>query len=138
MNGSVAILNVGAGDIKLSFDKSNPAERIRAARIVKDMLRRGFALLVEVEPGKYQRAVAFDEDACEYIIADFDPTVAAPAEPFEEHSDAQDQDGEEGTAAAAPSTDTPQKRRRRPKGSGRRRLPAESTKTVAVAKSAGG
>lgn len=53
--GSVGILNVGTGDIRLAFDKNNPAECIRAARIVKDMLRRGFALLVEVEPGKYRR-----------------------------------------------------------------------------------
>lgn len=41
MMGSVAILNVSAGDTKLTFDKSNPSETIRAARIVKDMLRRG-------------------------------------------------------------------------------------------------
>lgn len=49
MNGSVGILNVGAGDTKLIFDKNSPADCIRAARIVKDMLRRGYALLVEVE-----------------------------------------------------------------------------------------
>ncbi|MEO8391171.1 hypothetical protein [Polaromonas sp.] len=38
--GSVGILNVGDGDTKLSFDPKNPAERIRAARIVRDMIRR--------------------------------------------------------------------------------------------------
>ena len=32
--GEVGILNVGAGDIRLSFDPANEAERIRAARIV--------------------------------------------------------------------------------------------------------
>ena len=32
MTGDVGILNVGAGDVKLSFDTRNPAERIRAAR----------------------------------------------------------------------------------------------------------
>lgn len=46
--GQIGILNVGAGDTKISFDKNNPAERIRSARIVTDMLRRGYALLVEV------------------------------------------------------------------------------------------
>ena len=35
--GKVNILNVGAGDLELSFDPNNPAERIRAARIVKDL-----------------------------------------------------------------------------------------------------
>lgn len=46
--GEVGVLNVGAGDTRLMFDKSNPADCIRAARIVKDMLRRGYALLIEV------------------------------------------------------------------------------------------
>ncbi len=79
----LSILNVGAGDVKVSFDKSNPAERIRACRIVKDMLRRGYALLVEVErDGKkaFERALDFDEDRAEYIIADFDPVWAGEAD----------------------------------------------------------
>ncbi len=62
--GSVGILNVGAGDIVLTFDKNNPAEAIRAGRIVTDMLRRGYALLVEVErDGEkcFERALDFDE-----------------------------------------------------------------------------
>lgn len=79
-NGSLGILNVGAGDIKLSFDPANPSERIRAARIVTDMLRRGYALLVAVPDGDggtiYTRATDFDEATCEYLIADFDPMAA--------------------------------------------------------------
>ena len=82
--GTVGVLNVGAGDTKLSFDPTNPAERIRAARIVKDMIRRGYALLIEVEKNPqgepvYKRATDFDENTCEYIIADFDPVTAAEA-----------------------------------------------------------
>ena len=50
--GQIGVLNVGAGDTKLSFDKNNPAEMIRSARIVTDMLRRGYALLVEVTDKK--------------------------------------------------------------------------------------
>ena len=71
--GTVSILSVGTGDTKLTFDKTNPAETIRAARIVKDMLRRGYALMVEWEEGgakKYRRATGFDETVNEYIIAD--------------------------------------------------------------------
>lgn len=71
--GTIGILNVGAGDTKLTFNKKNPAERKRAAGIVTDMLRRGYALLVQVgtkngEP-LYQRAKAFDPKTCEYIIS---------------------------------------------------------------------
>ena len=69
--GEVAILNVGAGDTKLSFDPSNPTEARRAAKIVKDMIRRGFAVLIEVgsdERGPlYRRAHDFDEATAEYI-----------------------------------------------------------------------
>src|SRR6266702_4041991 len=77
--GEVAVLNVGAGDVKLSFNNSDPAETIRAGRIVKDMLRRGFALLVEVERGgerRFERALDFDEGKSQYVIADFDPVEA--------------------------------------------------------------
>src|SRR6266446_2321255 len=89
MTGEVRILNVGTGDIKLIFDKNNPAEMIRSARIVKDMIRRGYALLIEVERPDgtklYQRAWDFKEDTYEYIIADFDPNprVIVPSLDYE-------------------------------------------------------
>lgn len=122
MTASVRILNVGAGDTKLTFDKDNPADCIRAARIVKDMLRRGYALLVQVPPEKaddkptYQRVMEFREDTYEYIIADFDPVTAADADQQE--------------SADAPA---------RPAFKGRKRsLSATDTKAVAVPHRAGG
>jgi len=69
---NIGILNVGCGDIKISFDPKNTAECIRAARIVKDMMKRGYVLLVEVSKGKYQRVLEFDDKKYEYIIADFE------------------------------------------------------------------
>lgn len=72
MSGVLEILNVGRGDVKISYDTTNAAEAIRAKRIIKDMMKRGYALLVEVE-GKHSRVKAFDEAQGEYIIADFDP-----------------------------------------------------------------
>lgn len=158
MTGEVAILNVGMGDTKLTFDNKNLAETIRAARIVKDMLRRGYALLVEVDQpdgGKaFQRAIDFDETKNEYIIADFDPSYATPtpvrASPTyvppprygvepppqpetvdEEAGEAQPDRAATGGAKTQPS---PQPRASR----GRRRLPASGTRAVAVARSAGG
>jgi hypothetical protein len=140
--GSVGILNVGAGDTKLTFDRNNPVERIRAARIVKDMLRRGYALLVDVGDGKYQRVHDFDEERCEYIIADFAPEASnelpAPrvtlreevehgkgVEPQEDAAHAPTDGGEGGG---------PRRRGRPPK----RSLPAEQHNAVAVARTAGG
>lgn len=149
--GQIGILNVGAGDTKISFDKDNPAERIRAARIVKDMLRRGYALLVRVESpsgnGGYQRVFDFNEATCEYIIADFDPTVAAAADATEgkqQNEQAESsQRGEVEPAATASSAEAEAPRtedRPSPRRSGRKTkaIAAESVHGVAVARTAGG
>lgn len=140
---SLAILNVGAGDTKLSFDPKHPAERIRAARIVRDMLRRGYALLVQVgvEEGEpvYQRARGFDETKCEYIIADLDPEAAEPTRFLK--TDTERSLEQSGTAASDEATERaeakPPRQRGRPRGAARR-LPAATTPAVAVSRSAGG
>jgi|CXWL01.1.fsa_nt_gi hypothetical protein len=74
--GELSVLNCGAGDIKVAFDKNNPLETERAKRIIQDMLKRGYALFVEVD-GKLQKVRKFDAKRCEYLIAD-GPMVAAP------------------------------------------------------------
>ena len=140
--GTMGILNVGAGDTKLSFDKSNPQECIRAARIVADMLRRGYALMIEVDQGNgvktYQRVLEFREDVCEYVIADMDPMAAAVADKEEER-----RRGEQTTAPANQEgateggkevASTPSPRR----GRAKRSVPASETRGVAIARSAGG
>lgn len=108
---TLAVLTVGAGDTKLSFDPSKPAEVARAKTIVEDMLKRGFAILVEVgvKDGRplYQRAVSFDPATCEYLV------VGTP---------------EESEAVADP----------KPRKKYTRRFPAATTGAVAVARSAGG
>jgi len=124
--GTVGILNVGDGDTKLSFDKSNPAERIRAARIVSDMLRRGYALLIEVN-GKYVRAQEFNEDVCEYVIADFDPVQ-------EQETSNQGGNHEQSTKTTA-GTPTAKKRGRPIKT---RSIDAGSAKAIAVGPISGG
>lgn len=145
--GTLGILNVGAGDTKLSFDKSNPAERIRAARIVKDMLRRGYALLIEIDDGKggktHQRALDFDENACEYIIADFDPVTAQRVDALEvaggkditieiePRSTATEEVG--APVVAEKPIEAPRGRRGR-----RKRVAAEGVRGVAVSRTAGG
>lgn len=77
--GILEILNVQAGDIKITFDEDDVVETIRAKRIIADMLRRGYALVVEVErDGKkaFERVQGFDAEKGEYIIADFDPQTS--------------------------------------------------------------
>jgi hypothetical protein len=152
MTGEVGILNIGAGDTKLIFDPNNPQDSIRAARIVKDMLRRGYSLLVAVpgsDPVMYQRAYDFDENTCEYIIADMDPTAFKEELPSDENTTIT---GEHFTQVApsesAASTETAEAAAfpqaapvRTGKGKGKRgtkRVPASSTKATAVARTAGG
>lgn len=145
MTGTVGILNVGAGDTKLSFDPANPAERIRASRIVRDMLRRGYALLVEVEQPDgtkaYQRALDFREDSAEYIIADFDPLASGilasgidDGPPLDRNEDAQESEG----SADGPAKPSAATRSTRSRGRARKAIPAASVRAVAVARTAGG
>lgn len=113
--GYVGILNVGSGDTKISFDPNNPEDRARAAVIVKDMLRRGYTILVEVErDGQkvFERALDFHDDTCEYIIS------APPALPEE-------------SAANEPQPS-------KPKRAKRTTVKAEQTRAVAVGKTSGG
>ena len=124
MTGTVAILNVGAGDTKLTFDPAKPEEVARAAKIVKDMLRRGFVLLIEVgrdDQGPiYRRAHDFDEKTAEYIIA----------------GEVHDDQAEASAPAPAPAPRAGKgKAGRRPKSL---RVAASRTSAVAVARTAGG
>lgn len=113
--GLIGILNVGAGDTKLSFDPSKPAEVKRASRIVGEMLAQWYAILVQAgeENGEplYRRAKGFDPKTCEYII------VGAPEE-----------NHEEAPSKAAKGRQTLKERR----------IPARSTNAIAVARTAGG
>jgi hypothetical protein len=110
--GFLAILNVGKGDTKISFDKDKPEEMEKAKKIVMEMLRRGYAILVEAgeKNGKplYLRATDFDPETCEYIVAGIS-------------------DEERNVISNEVLT----------KGK-KRRVKAEDTKAVGVARSAGG
>lgn len=136
MNGQIGVLNVGAGDTKLSFDPKNPADCIRAARIVKDMIRRGYALLIEVDENGVKinrRVFDFDESRFEYIIADFDPLVAADVDKREAGTDEKNVN----SAAPAPSAESPTAQRPRLK-KGNRAVSAHGVRGTAVPHIAGG
>lgn len=110
---TLAVLNIGVGDTKLTFDRDKPEELERTRRIVTDMLKLGYAILVkiggtETKPD-FRRATGFDPEHDEYLISDV-PAGEASLEP-------------------------PKKLRR---GRAPRRVPAQGTPAVAVARSAGG
>jgi len=120
---SLAILNVGEGDTKITFDPDKPDEAARARRVVSDLLKLGYAILVRVnEKAKgvkavYRRAVAFDPQLNEYLVRD------APG------------DTATGLDDGPPLAD--EKPAPKPRRGTMRRIPA-SAPGVAVARSAGG
>ena len=123
MNGQLGILNVGAGDTKVSFDPSKPAEVERACAVVMDMIRRGYAIMVQVgeRDGKplYMRADSFDPSTAEYLIVGL---PEANNQPEALRDDGKTQEAEEAA--------TPRRRGRR--------ISAHSTHGVAVAPISGG
>lgn len=122
MIGELAILNVAAGDTKLSFDPQDQNEVKRASAIVEDMLKRGFALLIQIgedDDGPiYRRAKGFDPKTAEYI-------VVGNADPVEQSADEEE-------------PESPPRRGRKVGKAATHRVPAASTKAVAVARTAGG
>jgi hypothetical protein len=128
--GSIGILNVGAGDTKISFDPDNPAETAKAKRIVEDMLRRGYALMIEVQrKGKTvtRRVKSFSAEVCEYIIDDF-------PEPGEETASPEPTDDPVATASDG-ERDQPA-HAKTPRRTAR--VSAFGTTGVAIARTAGG
>jgi hypothetical protein len=121
-SGTLEVLNCGEGHLELKFKADDPVETARAARIVADMLRRGYALFVEGEGKKLTRVEQFDEKRGVYIIADGpDPTVISPEGAPEELS-------KQIEAAVG----------RKLSGKPRKEVPMHEAKAVAVGRSAGG
>lgn len=115
--GSLSILNVGAGDIHITFETGDPDEVRNAVSMLLDMQKRGYAILVAMPDGTYARAQSIDGQRGDYIVRT-------------------NNDTSEPGPGSLPGDDQPKKR------SGRRsrdvRLPVTGTRAVGVARSAGG
>lgn len=67
--GSLSVLNVGAGDIEIRFNQHQPEEVERAVKMLLDMQRRGYAILVKQDDGTYVRAHSIDPERAVYVIS---------------------------------------------------------------------
>lgn len=65
--GQIAVLSVGHGDMKITFDSDDEAEIEKARTVVLDMLKRGYMIFIEVD-GEQTRVTDFDPKTNEYII----------------------------------------------------------------------
>lgn len=112
MTGSLSVLNVGAGDIEITFNAYNSAEATKAIKMLLEMRDRGYAILVrDVETGEYRRAVDIDVTRGRYILM-------LPED-----------------AAIPPDAEVVAKKRGRPK---KVSVPVSGRSATAVARSAGG
>jgi hypothetical protein len=79
VTGSLSVLNVGAGDIQIVFDRHDSDERDKALRMLKDMQARGYAILVKLADGTHVRAQRIDPNLGRYIV-ELPGDVPAPAD----------------------------------------------------------
>lgn len=116
--GQVSVLNVGAGDISVTFNSLDEAEGRKAVRMLTDMVRRGYAVCLQLPDGTYQRVTEVDAAHGRYVvqIPEADPLPDGMAE-------------------------EPERTRRRGKAARKTRSvsqPISQGKAVGIARSAGG
>ncbi len=69
--GTIAVLNVAEGDLKVSFDPANADEAKKAKTMVVEMIKNGYAVMVK-DGNEYVRVKKFDPDKGVYVIGDKD------------------------------------------------------------------
>src|SRR6056297_2870049 len=65
--GSLCILNITEGDIKVSFNKDDPEETARAREMIEDMLKKGYSIMVKWGDG-WRRAKKFISSRDSYVV----------------------------------------------------------------------
>lgn len=130
ITGSLSVLNVGEGDIHITFNNADPAETEKAVAMLLDMQKRGYAIMVQLPDNTYVRAQSIDATTGSYIVVLPDEIAAATlAEP----AAASPEGAKDGESAA---TEKPS--RGRPSKKASTSLPIAGTRAVGVARSAGG
>lgn len=77
----IDILNAGLGHMEIRFDPADPLETVRAERVIKDMLKRGYALFIEGADKKLTRVKRFMASHGCYVIADGPQVAPEGSEP---------------------------------------------------------
>ena len=125
-SGGLDILNVGLGDLKVRWNPLDAADRAKAKKMIQDLMRQGYAILIEEPDGSYKRATRFDPDRDCYIVTE----VVRGEEQSAEASETTTEESEAGSS-----------RRAKPRGRPRTRevaRPRATTRGTAVGRSAGG
>lgn len=124
--GELSVLNVGAGDINITFNNADADEVGKARQVITDMQKAGYAIMAQMPDKSYQRIESFDPARNAYIVVVLAPETGAVVE------------------AVTDAEVLPKKRGGRPKGArkgvdfDRVALPVQQTRAVGIARSAGG
>lgn len=119
ITGSLSVPSVGRGHLEISFTEGDAVQEEQARRVIEDMLKRGYSLFIhdETDPKKLIKVRHFDAKHMRYVIAADagHPTMA--------------------TADVATRRKSYSKRRGR---SRMRSVPVRSSRSIAIAPTAGG
>lgn len=109
------VLNCGAGHIEIDFTKDDPNSVTEAKKIIQDMIKRGYTVVIETEDRQTRRVEAFDPEHSHYIVS-AGPTVIEPA------------DEPAGAEAATPPKKKPKKEK----------VPMTKARATGIGRTAGG
>lgn len=75
----VEVLNAADGHLTIKVG-DDPKEHAQAKKVIEDMLKRGYAIFIELDDGTTQRVKAFNAADEEYIVMDV-PVRQPPGRP---------------------------------------------------------
>lgn len=135
MKGKIDILNCAKGHAEVHVDAADPISLARSARIIEDMLRRGYVLFINGADGALIRVEKFDAEKKVYIIGD-GPLYAGEV-PAAEPERRNPLCGEVKAPITHPPGQAPRRGPGRPK-KGTREVPMEKAHATAIPRTAGG
>ena len=128
LGGLLSVLNVGAGDIEIRFDRADAAEVAQAKRIIADMLARGYTILVK-DGDALAKVTGFDSEKELYFVRGTEasaPEVAHGGEPTP------------GAGEASTLTEPDQPTRRGRSRGSRKGIPMRTAQATGIGPTAGG
>lgn len=133
--GVLAVLSIGKGDLKLSFDENDEEDTAKARAVIEEMLRKGYSIFVETDVGP-ARVQRFSPDRAAYIITELAPGNELPSGPPEPKA------LPPGPIVAEQAGGGPAEPAKKPRGRPRKtqskEVPLAGSKATAVGRTAGG
>lgn len=79
------VLNAAEGHLNIKFDKDSPEETAKAQKIIGDMLKRGYAIFIDVGDGELKRVKHFKKDIDSYVVEEIPDEKAESVKPIKKY-----------------------------------------------------